>query len=615
MASYPISAKGYTSVILLLNMRRFVPQEGRSRFENLRGTEALHRAIQEWSRQVAGSPFLPTPPEEEDPDRERGLTSVEEIGFATGVFRSVIRERFISPTYLVEKGQFTFPPLLADNLQFKKLFFLVWQRWKIYLRASMSGFFTLRLTWHYEQPRSLVEIVREVHRLQAAFDVPSALNWLERARREYRDDLERLKRTEESISALLEWLGIPDHQKPPKTPIFYPVHWRLAMEVINRFLESAPLTIPSPKGEIHLQPMPITPSIPLHDVYILHHLDQLYVAPEAVGKKGAPGTRIQASAQAIRDSKQVRNGIFNLVEGSLLRPLNREGEGGEEGTGYEFPTPRWKLADTLLEQNLSSWSDEFCLLAPRVGIIIPSQKYRDGYELGVSSLPQPTLRVPYARYWEAIERMVEFVFEARVLAQLIESDTSRLLEEMTEALEQTREEMYQGDVKLDQKLKDQSIRAAHLTRLAALVQNLAHPFFWSRAEYAMSKVQTLMEALDVPRLLEHIQHNIDGITSLASHVDEIYIADLAEKNNRRAAVLSLLLGSASLALVFLMIPSFLQDWQQFCGSCNPFLFWPYLAISLLFGLFLVAIFVMLLGKALRYPHYRNPLKAIDHLLK
>ncbi len=44
------------------------------------------------------------------------------------------------------------------------------------------------------------------------------------------------------------------------------------MEVIQRSVESFPLRIPASQGEIHLRPSPITPSISLHDLYVLHYL-------------------------------------------------------------------------------------------------------------------------------------------------------------------------------------------------------------------------------------------------------------------------------------------------------------------------------------------------------
>ncbi len=591
MPPYPIEASGHTSVILLLNMRRFVPEEARGTFESLRGTEALHQAIQTWAQEAQTQdvfiPLLHSVTGSETADED--TMTAEEIGFATGVFRSIARERFFSPTYRVNKAGFSFPEELLDNLQFKKLFLHVWERWDIHIRPGMSGFFLVRLTWHYPQPRSLLEIARETHRLQAPFDVPSALQWLERARREYSDDPQRLQRTERSIGKLLEWLGVDDHQTTFEKPIYYPVHWRLAMEVIQHFVKSLPLRIPHPKGEIRLQPSPITPSIPLHDLYVLHHLDRLYVDPAVIGKNGVRGSKVEVPVQVIRDSKVVRNGLTSLLEGSLLRPLEpaKVQKDGDE-IPYEFPSPRWSLADDLLKHNLASWSDEFCVLAPRTGIIIPSSKYRE-YELGVSTLPLPTLKVCYRRYWEAIERMVEFVFEARVLAQLIESDSYRLLQEMADKIEKVREDMYRGNVSVDEGLKDHSIRAAHLMRLAALVQSLTHPFFWSRAEYVVHKAQFLLEALDMPHIFEHIERNIQGISSLASHIDEIYIADLTEKSNQSANSLSTLLAAVSLLLVVLMVPSFLQDWQQYSNEnhVNQYIFSAYNVLGIVFALMVV----------------------------
>ncbi len=540
---------------------------------------------------------------------EDGMTP-EEIGFATGVFRSIARERYFEPVYKVNKEAFDFPPELVDNLQFKKLFLSAWHHWEISIRPSMTGFFIVRLTWHYAQPRSFLEIARETHRLQSPFDVLSALKWREKIRREYRDDPERLKRSEGSISSLLKWLGIEEDEIPQDAPIYYPVHWRLAMEVINRFI-----SVLFPKGShpskehpegISLEPGNVGPWIPLHDIYILHHFNRLYVASSVLNKSGASaGTMQQVSAQVVRTSKVVRNHLANLLEGSLLRPLDQNKPGSSNEMPYEFPSPRWKLADGLLESNLATWSDEFCILAPRLGIIIPSQKYEE-YELGVSTLPKPTLKVAYSRYWEAIERMVEFVFEIRVLAQLLESDSYRLLQEMANKLEEVREDMYRGNVKVDQTLRDHAIRAAHLMRLSALVQSLSHPFFWIRAEYAARKAQFLIEELDMPRILEHIQHNIEKVSDLASHVDEIYIADLAEQNNRRATFLSVVLAAASLALVLLVLPSFFQDLTQFCASaaCLSYLYLGLLSIGVITALFEVGFSLWLLYRAVRSPTYR-----------
>ncbi len=586
-------------------MRRFVPDNERQRFESLRGTDTLHQIIQGWRQNLMHqNVFSISKSTESKSAGEDGMTP-EEIGFATGVFRSVARERYFDPVYKVNKDAFDFPPELVDNLQFKKLFLSAWRRWEIEIRPSMTGFFVVRLTWHYSQPRSFLEIARETHRLQSPFDVLSALQWREKIRRAYRDDPKRLERSEYSISSLLKWLGIKEDEIPQDVPIYYPVHWRLAIEVINRFINVLSYSSQEHPEGISLVPGDVGPSIPLHDIYILHHFNRLYVASSVLNKGGASdGTLQQVSAKVVRNSNVVRNHLANLLEGSLLRPLDQNKLSSLNEMPYEFPSPRWKLADGLLERNLATWSDEFCILAPRLGIIIPSQKYEE-YELGVSTLPKPTLKVAYSRYWEAIERMVEFVFETRVLAQLIESDSYRLLQEMANKLEEVREDMYRGNVKVDQTLRDHAIRAAHLMRLSALVQSLAHPFFWSRAEYAVRKAQFLIEELDMPQILEHIRHNIEKVSELASHIDEIYIADLAEQNNRRATFLSVFLAAASLALVVLVFPSFLEDWTQFCASraCSAYYF-GFLIFGIIIGLLEIGFSFWLLYRAVRSPTYR-----------
>src|SRR5690606_28805298 len=99
----------------------------------------------------------------------------------------------------------------------------------------------------------------------------------------------------------------------------------------------------------------------------------------------------------------------------------------------------------------------------------------------------------------------------------------------------------------------------HLRRMAALAQSISHPPFWSRAEYAVHKAERLFSLLDVPRILEHVERNIESINSVADHVDELYIADLSEKSNDKATVLSLGLAAVSFIVTLLALPSFWFD--------------------------------------------------------
>ena len=157
---------------------------------------------------------------------------------------------------------------------------------------------------------------------------------------------------------------------------------------------------------------------------------------------------------------------------------------------------------------------------------------------------------------------MEFVLEVCVLAQLIENDSYNLLTHIADTVEKIRSDMFKGDIVIPGALQSQLPRAAQLGRMAALAQSLSHAQFWSRAEYAVQKAERLFDLMDVPRIFAHIERNIDSINSVADHVDELYQADLSEKSNARATLLSIGFAAVSIILVILALPSFWADWMQ-----------------------------------------------------
>ena len=182
--------------------------------------------------------------------------------------------------------------------------------------------------------------------------------------------------------------------------------------------------------------------------------------------------------------------------------------------------------------------------------------------MSVSSVPGATLRVKYPRYWGAIERMIEFLVEIRVMAQLLESASYDLLGEIAERIHRTRSLLFSGDIKIDERLPDLVASAASLRHQAALCQSLSHPELWSRADFAILKANHLLDQLGMPKVLQHIERNINSIVEFVNHIDELYIADLSEKSNENANWLSVVLAAASLTLTFLILPSFWADIGQ-----------------------------------------------------
>ena len=608
-----IAAKGYTTVVLVLNLKRFVDgKAAQKRFETVRGSSKFADALrQEWPKNLPQSArFHPL---------NGSHMTVEDVGFATGVFRSLLLERHTSPTYALAKEKVTFSPGLEDNFQFKTLFKRAWDRWEISIRPTMTGFFIIRLVYRYQQsPRSVIDLAKDAIKLQEPLDVPSAVRWLKYNRDRYENEPEKLEEKERSVKELLAWLGADVEHPQESEMLYYPVQWKLAVEAINLFLEDGRFTIPHKDGGINLRPCPPQDSLPLHDSYIIYHFDELLAEPSVFNqtqeRKASAGAKMPISLNKIRQSNRLRNAIVSLLEGTILHDPDKPDE-ERETNGY-FPSPRWSHADALFEDqaaNLASWSDELCLFTGRTALIFPSKKWRS-YEMAVSTVPSATLKVQYARYWEAIERMVEFVLEVRVLVQLVESDSYRLLVQIANTIEEMRAGMFNGDIEMAGGFEEQMAQAAHLRRIAALAQSISHPPFWSRAEYAVQKAERLFALLDVPRILEHIDRNIESINGVADHVDELYIADLSEKSNDKATLLSIGFAGVSFILTLLVLPSF---WYDLTELYYYYDWWPagsdttyfvLLMAGTILGFGLVAIAPMLFIMALRRRDNRRMLR-------
>jgi hypothetical protein len=562
-----VSARGYTNVLLVLNMKRFVQEQDQARFERIRGREEFAKTLREiWPQKLGDQENFITI---EEDIRRRGRPenmSTEQVGFATGVFRTLMLERFTFPAYALDKEKVRFEEDLVNNFQFKTLFLRNWNKWSIYIRPTFTGFFVIRLTdRHLENPASLIRLSQDVLRLQESLDIQSAQNWLAKAREEHANDPQELAVKERSVKAFLAWLGVDETYAG--NLLYYPLQWRLAMEVCSLFVEAigSEISVDGESSPIKLDVPKPSLSIPLHESYVVHHFIEL-LADNSIVKGSKPDNdnkncHISVTVNDIRESPQIRQALVSLMEGSILKPYQEDNPFDSSRSDHSFPVQRSSIVDQLLEQNQASWNDELCLLGSRTAIIMPAQKWRD-FEVSVSSVPSSTLRVRYFRYWGAIERMIEFLIEIRVMALLLEGASYDLLRDIAEKIHQTRSELFSGDIKIDGDLPNLVASAASLRHQAALCQSLSHPQLWSRAEFAIGKANYLLDQLGVPKILEHIERNINSIVEFVNHIDELYLADLSEKSNENDTRLSMILAAVSLTLTILILPSFWADLGQ-----------------------------------------------------
>ena len=105
-----ISSKGYTNVILILNMKRFIAAKDQKRFESIRGTPEFARVLRNgwWNAKKKNLLFVRMSDEKRQEEGLGGMSTAQ-VGFATGVFRAL----FLEPRLSMER---------ISSLQVKRVF-------------------------------------------------------------------------------------------------------------------------------------------------------------------------------------------------------------------------------------------------------------------------------------------------------------------------------------------------------------------------------------------------------------------------------------------------------------------------------------------------------------
>ncbi|MBC7871476.1 MAG: hypothetical protein H7Y09_11610 [Chitinophagaceae bacterium] len=570
-----VTALGYTSVILVINMRQFIAPESQGLFDSVRGSEVFSRVLREdWPQRLRNSKlFIPSSPELTISGDD--VMSVDETGFMTGIFRQNILNYYSAPDYRLNKAAFDFPAPLMENLQFSNVYEPIWDSWEIYLRPTMTGMFMLRVVRPYTKAVPLRNIAQDVIKLQMSFDIHSALDELRRLDENFSTNPREFGKKRASVQALFDWMRI-DPQHPP-TLRYTPVQWQLAMDVGRNFVREI--------GEMidlkHKNTKPIQlrepekGSQPIFDSYMIYHLDKLLtVLPKLATEPGSKDTPLTNTSRDVTPKDleyydEIRQNLVNLLEGAMLRkitPPQRNGKNSKTDKSRRyFPTHTKDFIDDIFASDMSTWQDELCVMQSRSALIVPARRSMNA-ELFISNLPTKTdTNVTYAAYWQALERMIEFVVEIRVLAQLLEHDSTDLLQKFVTTLRLMREDMLNDQVHIDRhrgELTDLVNASANLSRLVSVAQSMSNPQVWSRAEYGADKAEYLVQAMKIDVVLGHTERNVGSLTSLVNHVDELYLAGLSEDNNRETFWMSLALAALSFSIILFSLPSFWADIKQ-----------------------------------------------------
>ena len=74
-----------------------------------------------------------------------------------------------------------------------------------------------------------------------------------------------------------------------------------------------------------------------------------------------------------------------------------------------------------------------------------------------------------------------------------------------------------------------------------------------RAEHAAEKARSFMDKLDIPQLIDHAETNVDNMTNLINHQDELYLANLSSRATNGGAAYWHTLSSHGIANLFATI--------------------------------------------------------------
>lgn len=584
-----IRARGYISVFLVLDMKPFVQESDHHLFETIRGTRAFSDVLrQQWPRKMTDSIFHPLDEDVMGVGRSEQM-STDEVGFVTGIFRSNMLDLYSSPMYRVDKSRLQFPEPLATNLQFVKLYKPIWEHWDISVRPTMTGMLVVRLTRCYDKPAALLAQASDTIELHQPFDVPGAINALKKLQAQLAsadltaDQRRETERKAESTRQFLQWLDVTNLDNPELD--YVPVQWQLASEIGQRFIRDVGSEIRMDGSKtVRLHGVKPDLSSSLYDSYTIYHIKRLVAEPDMITP---PAHRLAQADQVPEDETQeiqlkrparnligvepsdvkrsirIKWAMVGLTEGALL---SKSAAGGI--SNRHFPRHNLSVVEKVFEQDVATWADELCLLTSRTAVIMPSRRASREH-LFISKLDAKTTTtfVEYTRYWEALERLIEFVMEISVLAQWVENSSAQTLQQFVDELDLARKNILRGELNgplmdSQRRLIELTNQSANLSRLVGVCQGLINPTFWSRAEYAVEKATHLMNQMQVPLLLNHAERNVSNLTSLVDHVDEIYLAQISERGNQQNSRQAVFLAGLSLSIILFTLPSFWADINQ-----------------------------------------------------
>jgi hypothetical protein len=482
-------------------------------FQRLRGTPAFTQAVRDLSTTVGTSDIF-----ELDTEAER----LQKIGYEMGVLSQYLLEYELMPIYQMKQGvklatEIRFHPKaekiikdlgdLGDMVRGKLNMALQkeWNKWdRRKIMLSRYGMYQITLEKDFTD-ETLPEVLEHVLGLEQELDLSSELeDTLKEIQQDAaRGQLSSIRRRADLAERIEEARSIL------RNSLDYSVQWEAVRELITHFVKTFEGKLLVDKHELQFSEN-LRKAITT-DTGTSYNLRFRYVVFEVHSVKSG-GKSLPANEETQR---KLDEELACLLEGVLLTDR-------ESSTAGPAPIRPQKIKDALSD-NVSTWTNEYCMFSSDNAVIRqhPQDSSKGDDEIFIKVSHPGTVK--YNDYWASIMRGVAYLSELRVVAKLLESDTSDNLEEITSYMPHISAGPLETIEGVRRIIAQIATKVSSSSRLVARLRNASMPTTMGIADYAVTKYRCLSRVLEMEKIIEHAHSNISLINSALDHYDDVLL--------------------------------------------------------------------------------------------
>lgn len=571
-----LRATGTIHVSLILNFRHFVMREHKAEFDHSRGNQEYETALDQLVQcitafnQDSAARFI-IPEDEKQLRRIMADLNIFRYEAAKATFSPIYQLRAENSSMISEaevSSTLGNRVTTAEYAHFVSGLQEEWRKWdRKSLQLTRDGLIHVRLEQDFRE-RGLLYVSRRVMGLERD---PAQVS--DNSLRTFREQLDRSIQWEIAF-ALVEMFIKTCLKQMDGSEEYYALPGLLQLRLV-------------PGGEGDAGAEREAPVYPLHDRYVLYEFTKLCDCRE-FDENGKLKHNLMTSV-ALQDRSDYGRGIHALLEGILVDENSGPGQ-------WQFPDVTEKDIQTMLDDDLSSWDHELCLLSRDNGVVyyhlwqpdacLPqdNQDNCQQCELCHSMMGdrfhqlhfmyRPNIR--YKDYWRCIIRGLQYILELRLLARLLATNSTTSLEQIAEhEIRPVADQLH--DPRFIANIAELRRRVATNTRLLAHLRDVTTPLFIARADYAARKFDYFINISGFEKTLLNASEDIRAINTFLQHFDALLVQREAEERRRleqehkeqeqrnsehlarRIGVLSIILAVIALPII---LPSFWIDFEQ-----------------------------------------------------